>query len=338
MTASNARTAGRGLVTALCAGLVLVLTAPGWAGIDEGKAAYSRGDYATAVRQYRPLAENGDANAQYNLGIMYAKGRGVPRDDAKAVQWLRKAAEQGFDRAQLMVGVMYAEGRGVPQDYVQGHMWIALAVAGSPPGKAREKAVKYRDLFATEMSPAQIAEAQHNLGSRYAEGRGVPRDDATAVQWYRKAAEQGHANAQYNLGFRYAKGRGVPQDYAKAVRWHRKAAERGFAKAPLVLAFLYELGKGVPQNYAKAAQWYRKAAEKGIARAQFGLGLMYAKGRGVPQDYVQGHMWIALAVVGFSPGKDREKAVRTRDLIATDMSPAQIAKARKLAREWRPKR
>ena len=96
--------------------VLIRLAAPAWAGFDEGTAAYNRGDYATALREWRPLAEQGDANAQYNLGLMTYHGRGVPQDDAQAVRWYRKAAEQGDARAQFNLGSMFAYGRGVPRD------------------------------------------------------------------------------------------------------------------------------------------------------------------------------------------------------------------------------
>ncbi len=141
--------------------LLVVLAAPAWAGFDEGVAAHKRGDYATALRELRPLAEQGDAAAQYNLGVMYYGGYGVPQDYAEAVKWYRKAAEQGNAPAQYNLGVMYHTGQGVPQDYVQAHMWYNLVVASLPAsGGAREMAAKNRDIVAKRMTPAQIAEAQ----------------------------------------------------------------------------------------------------------------------------------------------------------------------------------
>ncbi len=95
------------LIVALCAGFTLGLTAPAWAGWDEGVAAYQRGDYATAIRELRPLAEQGDANAQLFLGIMYENGQGVPQDYAEAVKWYRKAAEQGLANAQYNLGLLH---------------------------------------------------------------------------------------------------------------------------------------------------------------------------------------------------------------------------------------
>ena len=79
----------------LTVAILLGLAAPAWAGFDEGVAAYERGDYATALREFRPFANQGYAAAQFNLGIMYDEGQGVPQDYAEALKWYRKAAEQG---------------------------------------------------------------------------------------------------------------------------------------------------------------------------------------------------------------------------------------------------
>ena len=90
-------------------------------------------DYAEAVRWYRMAADQGDAYAQYKLGVMYADGRGVPQDDAEAVRWYRAAAEQGSAEAQTNLGVMYDQGRGVARDYIQAHKWYSLAAAKAIP-------------------------------------------------------------------------------------------------------------------------------------------------------------------------------------------------------------
>jgi uncharacterized protein len=128
---------------------------------EDGVAAYKRGDYATALRLWRPLADQGDATAQYNLGVMYGKGQGVPQDDAEAVKWYRKAADQGLAAAQYTLGVMYGKGQGVPQAYVQAYKWFTLAAARFPAAEteSRNAASAARDLAASKMTPAQIAEA-----------------------------------------------------------------------------------------------------------------------------------------------------------------------------------
>ncbi len=122
---------------------------------EDAVLAVERGDYATAPREFRVLAEQGMADAQYNLGIMYGNGHGVQQDYAEAVKWYRKAAEQGHAEAQNNLGLMYGIGQGVQQNYVQAHMWFNLAAA-----QGGQQAAKNRVLVAKLMTPAQIAEAQ----------------------------------------------------------------------------------------------------------------------------------------------------------------------------------
>ncbi len=175
------------------------------------------------------------------------------------------------------------------------------------------------------------APAQNFLGFMYAYGLRVPQDNAEAVKWYRKAADQGHAEAQFNLGRMYAYGEGVPQDNAEAVKWYRKAADQGHAEVQYNLGFMYDNGLRVPQDYAEAVKWYRKATGQGNASAQLNLGAMYHQGLGVPQDYVQAHMWFNLAAMQGNAG-----AVKGRDVVARRMTPAQIATAQRMARNWKP--
>ncbi len=161
MTTPKAKLAGLALIAALCAGVILGLTAcTAEVDFNAGVAAYKLGDYATPLREWRPLAEQGNANAQYNLGFMYINGLGIPQDYAEAAKWFRKAAEQGYAGAQYNLGLMYGNGEGVPQDYAKAHMWFNLAASSFPPGADRDKAVKYRDIAAERMTPAQISEAQ----------------------------------------------------------------------------------------------------------------------------------------------------------------------------------
>ncbi len=107
------------------------------------------------MKELRRLADQGDAQAQFELGVRYAHGYGVSRDDQEAAKWYRLAAEQGDADAQHALGVMYDEGRGVPKDYVLAHMWLNLAAA-----KGGKDAVKLRDLLEEIMTPVQLAEAQ----------------------------------------------------------------------------------------------------------------------------------------------------------------------------------
>ena len=127
---------------------------------EDGLAAYNKGDYATALRLLRPVAEQGDAIAQYNLALMHHIGQGIPPDGAAAEKWYRLAAEQGNGAAQNNLGIMYAKGEAVPRDYVRAHKWLDLAASRFPQKERRDMAVKAREQVAAEMSPAEIAEAK----------------------------------------------------------------------------------------------------------------------------------------------------------------------------------
>ena len=97
------------------------------ADFQKGLTAYESGDYATALREWEPLAEQGNVPLQFILGLMYRKGQGVPQDPKSAVRWYKLAAEQGFANAQFDLGVMYSKGQGVPQNYKTAVKWYRLA-------------------------------------------------------------------------------------------------------------------------------------------------------------------------------------------------------------------
>jgi TPR repeat protein len=212
-------------------------------------------------------AQKGSSEAQFNLWTMYAKGRGVKKDDAQAFNWCRKAAEQGHASAQFNLGCMYAKAQGVKQDDAKAVYWYRKAAEQGHAG------------------------AQFYLGFGYTHGFGVKIDRTKAVYWYRMAAEQGHAGAQCNLGLMYGHGEGVKKDYAQALNWYRKAAGQNHAKAQIELGWMYERGQGVKKDQTQAMYWYCKAAEQGDADAQFKIGEMYAEGEGVEADDVQAFNW-----------------------------------------------
>jgi TPR repeat protein len=115
------------------------------------------------------------------------------------------------------------------------------------------------------------------------------------------------------------------------MKWYRKAAEQGNALAQNNLGSMYRDGLGVPQDHAEAMKWYRKAAEQGNALAQNNLGFIYSTGRGVAQDYILAHLWFNLAAAAGD-----KNSTTLREQLALNMTPAQIAEAQKLAREWKP--
>lgn len=185
-----------------------------FAGVQEGLDAYSKADYALALKEFSPLSDQVDVRAQFKVGVMYAYGQGVAKDETVALQWFRKAAEQGDAEARFNLGVAYAYGKGVAKDEPKAVEWYR---------KAAEQG---------------NASAQYNLGSMYYQGHGVERDYAKAIVWYRKAAEQGIAFAQKNLGVMYYHGQGVPKNLAQAVAWYRKAAQQGDAQSQEAVNYL----------------------------------------------------------------------------------------------------
>ncbi len=118
---------------------------------------------------------------------------------------------------------------------------------------------------------------------------------AASLDETRNKAERGEAIAQYELGAKYANGEGVPKDSAEAVKWYRKAAEQGEPIAEFALGVMYANGKGVPKNETEAVQWYRKAAERRLSLAQMELGDVYVAGKGVAPDFIEAHAWFNIA-------------------------------------------
>lgn len=190
--------------SAVAALLLLLATPAARADYATGRAAYDSGDYAGAMREWKPLAERGDALAQYGLGLLFETGKGLPEaDPVTAVEWYEKSAAQGSSTAQSNLGLMYAEGRGVPRDVLRAvELWRQAAASGQP-------------------------SAQFNLGLTYYRGDGVARDYAEAANWFAAAALNDVAEAQFALAEMYRIGRGVMQNQDTARGWYVKAAANG---------------------------------------------------------------------------------------------------------------
>ena len=120
-----------------------------------GLTAYNKGDYVTAVKEWRPLADEGVAAAQFNIGLMYYDGHGVPLDYAQAAVWFTKAAEQDYTKAQYDLGAMYGVGKGVKRDYVQAYKWLNLCAA-----KGDDRCAEQRDLVGKKLRASQLTTAQ----------------------------------------------------------------------------------------------------------------------------------------------------------------------------------
>lgn len=237
--------------------------------LEQGRAAISTGDYATALRLLAPLAKKGNPEAQNAMGVLYSNGWGVNQDYGQALQWFRKAADQGEPKAQYNLGRMYDQGQGVAKDYGEAVKW-------------------YR-----RSAERGYAQGQSILGAMYAAGDGVPKDYGEAMRWYRKAAEQGDPLAQSRVGFMYVEGQGVSKDYVEAEKWFRKSASQGHPHGQYWLGRLSLEGWGVKKDIEDAVRWWQLAADQEAAETQYELALIYVNGAGkVQKDDVSAIMWL----------------------------------------------
>lgn len=196
----------------LSAAVLFLAVGPVWADARSGWEAFLARDYSKALAQLQPLAQQGDADAQYGLGVMYAHGMGVPQSEEKAAALYRRAAEQGHVLAQFNLGFLlyqgyFTESEKAVQDYDDAATWLRVAAHQG------------------------IPMAQALLGEMYLLGRGVPHDDSLAFHWLSQAAEKGIAKAQFLTAGMYALGQGTPPDPAEAYFWLSIVAERGYPGA-----------------------------------------------------------------------------------------------------------
>jgi TPR repeat protein len=213
--------------------ILLLLTSPLLADFKAGLEAFDRNDFTTAYNEWLPIAQNGDANAQFNIGLLYAMGKGVSQDAAKAAEWYRKAAEQGVAAAEYNLGVMYANGDGVTRDVHEAVKWLQKAAdAGIPMG---------RDELANLYGSSAVA------------------NYAKSLEGHRKSAEGGNPTAQFDLALMYDLGRGTQRDYAQAMKWYRAAADQGYAPAMTNIGILYYNQEGVRRDMVQAYAWFVRA-------------------------------------------------------------------------------
>jgi hypothetical protein len=209
---------------------MLFCAVPVWADTAAGMQAFKAKDYAKAFHEWKAGAEAGQAEAQFDLGVLYAQGLGVQRDMTAAERWYRKSAEQGNAEAEFALGQMYSRGWGVPRDEADAIRWFQMANAPDSDGPSTDWAL--------------------------IEGYGVPQDQKQAAYWYELAAQKGHAEAQFNLGRLYAEGKGgIPHDEEQAVRWVRAAASQGYPPAQARLGIRYATGLGIAQDDKRAYFW-----------------------------------------------------------------------------------
>lgn len=303
---------------------------------------------------YRKAVDYGDANAQYEIGMMYSRDGILQRDFKNASLWLRKAAEKGHVKAQSHLGYMYAEpmlhgGGDDLTDKKEAVRWYSKAAKqgdadaeyslgwmhlhGGVEGVLQDFNVAL-SLLRKSAEQGHVY-AQDAVGKVYAEGLGVQKDYDAALYWYKKAAESGNSFATVNLGTMYLRGKGVQKDYRKALLLFQEASgDFTGAGASYYLGLMYAQGYGVPVNYKEAVSWYRKEIEVNYSslrkEALQDLGWMYLHGHGVPQNNVLAYMLFNL-----SASRGSEYAADQRQRLAKLMTAEQISEAQELSANWK---
>ena len=211
-------------------------------------------DKQESVKWFRKAAEQGDIEAQNNLGALYYNGEDVEQDYKEALKWYKLAAEQGESSAQGNIGLCYYFGNGVTQNYEDAVKWIKLA------------ADKGEGYF------------QYWLGICYYNGEGVTQDYKEAVRWFKLAVEQGDANAQYYFGHCYNNGYGVPNNTVEAEKWLKMAADNGVDAAKIELREIHKKNVAYDKEEIKDLL---VAASNGDADALMDLGELYYKGNNI---------------------------------------------------------
>lgn len=306
------------------------------------KAAGPTNSLSTAEREWLDRAEQGDAEAQFRLGLLYLSGFETPTDPematarfraaassfltnnshhasgsapapdaAKALTWLLRSAEQGHQWAQPLLGDLYRTGRGTATNITEAIKWYKTSAENGNQWSAYE------------------------LAMIYSEGRGgQPKDLVEGLKWYHQAAEAGIVWAQYELGALYDKSKDIPRDPGQAARWYGQAAQQGHDWAEYSLAYLYYTGRGVDKDYAKALLWFQRAAEQGNFEAQYMTGYLLGEGRGCERNNFEAGKWLYLAVEGQGKPHHHEYWLMVR----ARLTEKELTEIRLHAAQFKPKK
>jgi TPR repeat protein len=308
--------------------------------LEDGTAAFERGDYAAAEASLLPLAEQGDPSAEGVVGLIFAMGL-LPNHDPKVgVEWLRKAAAGDDPVAEYALGQASLDGRfGAPHDEQAAVLWLRKA--------------------AVHADPMKSADAQLALARLYATGRGVTASQEEAQTWYNKAragfevmAGRGLLRADLTLASMYSQGEGVQKDQVRAAQLYKavaleyeRAAEQGLPSMQSKLAGLYRRGLGVPADGAQAYIWFRRAADQGDLGAMIQLGQIYmtlglpavlgGAGNSDPENAIQSCVWLRLAAIHAPPSMAMQLKPTT-DTAMRDLTAEQRARVDTIVKDWLP--
>ena len=222
---------------------------------NAGMREYGAGHFATALDVFSAMEAAGSVQALGLLGDMYRAGDGVAQDPAKALDYYRRAADKGYDYGHFRLALAYQNGTGVETD---------MAAA----------AEHFRSC--AELKGRKEGLCARGLANSYEYGRGVPKDETLAYQWYLRGAELGEAVSQRKVGYFMTHGIATPADPAGAIPWYEKAAAQDEPDALYNLGYAYFTGRGVPQDVQKARGWFEKARDAGSENAAKALAVLDA--------------------------------------------------------------
>jgi len=285
------------------------------ASFEVAQEAYDAKDFKTALEVVKPLAKQGDGEAQRLLGILYYRGEGVIQDHTIALDWFLKSAEQGVSQAQFHLGKMYQYGVKEKKKKYKSSIDLMAEIRGgaSNPSIFIEEDTSYVgyrfDSWAEDMWLQTIpSPVTDKSASSFWDGRGVwfkeifypqtaiksdktgdhiepniVKDTKRAIYWYTKSAEQNNIKAQNALKLMYLY-RADEDAFRSAAKWSKRSVKSGGPKEQFNLAGLYQFGIGVLRNKKKAVHWYNEAANQSYSPAQYALGMMYANGDGIEKN------------------------------------------------------
>lgn len=298
-----------------CVALALALTvmsSSAWAGLDEGLAAYGRKDWPTAVREFQPLAQSGDAVALSRLGYMRLNGLGMAKDIAGAVDYLTQAADKGEAAAQNALGSLYFKGVGVARDQARALILFARAADQNQPN------------------------ALNNLGQLYFTGNGVAKNESKALEYLHKAADMGIAASWETLGIAYWHGRGTAKDPALALPWLKKASEKGFKVAQNLYGAALWSGQGIAQDRTEALKWFERSGMQGDHASLLNLAHAQFNGMGTAKDVEKAYYHYLLAE-RLAPASEKAKYGEMAEKARLQLNADQERAAKDLAAKWQPK-
>ncbi len=294
--------------------LTLALSTPALADMDKAFNAEQAGDFETAYVEYLADAEAGNTKAMVMIGLYYAQGLHVEKDQEKSNEWMAKAAALGDPTAELNMAIGYKIGlANLQKDDTIAFKWFMSAAEKGQP------------------------QAQYEVGVAYQYGIGAERNLDEARLWYLKAAEQNHSAAQNNLAGIYGEGQGVAADRKVAREWLEKAAANNNYEALFTLGVIYHQAIDVKQDFGRAGGYFRRAFVEGKAEAASYLAEYHYMGKGVGKSPVNAMMWLMLATEitstvrgGMLDQDTLERLDANKEFLAAELSTRDLERAKQL--------